>query len=54
MEPGTIASVLAKGYLCNGRLIRPAMVGVVADEPTQAASDDVSSPNNAGNGEADE
>jgi molecular chaperone GrpE len=31
MEPGTIAMVLAKGYTLNGRLIRPAMVGVVAD-----------------------
>ena len=33
LEPGTVASVLAKGYLCDGRLIRPAMVGVVADTP---------------------
>jgi molecular chaperone GrpE len=33
LEPGTIASVLAKGYLYNGRLVRPAMVGVVADAP---------------------
>lgn len=33
LEPGTIASVLAKGYLCNGRLVRPAMVGVVSDGP---------------------
>jgi len=33
MDPGTIASVLAKGYLFNGRLVRPAMVGVVADAP---------------------
>jgi molecular chaperone GrpE len=30
-EPGTIATVLAKGYLYNGRLVRPAMVGVVAE-----------------------
>ncbi len=33
MEPGIVASVLAKGYLCNGRLVRPAMVGVVAEAP---------------------
>jgi len=31
LEPGIVASVLAKGYLCNGRLVRPAMVGVVAE-----------------------
>lgn len=36
MEPGIVASVLAKGYLCNGRLVRPAMVGVVA-EPDPAS-----------------
>jgi len=39
LEPGTIASVLAKGYLCNGRLVRPAMVGVVADVPRQAEAE---------------
>lgn len=32
LEPGTIATVLAKGYLYNGRLVRPAMVGVVAEQ----------------------
>jgi len=31
LEPGTVASVLNKGYLYNGRLVRPAMVGVVAE-----------------------
>ena len=35
LEPGTVASVLAKGYVCNGRLVRPAMVGVVSDPPEQ-------------------
>jgi molecular chaperone GrpE len=39
LEPGTIASVLAKGYLCNGRLVRPAMVGVVADGPQPEETD---------------
>lgn len=34
-EPGTVASVLAKGYLFGGRLVRPAMVGVVV-EPSRA------------------
>jgi molecular chaperone GrpE len=45
-EPGTIAMVMAKGYSLNGRLIRPAMVGVVAaqsgesnGESNQAADD---------------
>ena len=45
-EPGTIASVLAKGYLYNGRLVRPAMVGVVADGPRdggEPVSDDAAS-----------
>jgi len=39
LEPGTIASVLNKGYLCNGRLVRPAMVGVVAEPPKDLPSD---------------
>jgi len=38
LEPGTIASVLTKGYVCNGRLVRPAMVGVVADVSEQGQS----------------
>ena len=40
LEPGTVASVLTKGYLYNGRLIRPAMVGVVAGRsaPTSKGS----------------
>ena len=53
-EPGTIASVLAKGYLCNGRLIRPAMVGVVAESPMQAGSANGSTPAETGSGETDE
>jgi len=32
-EPNTVISVLQKGYLLNGRLIRPAMV-IVAKKPT--------------------
>ena len=41
LEPGTVASVLAKGYVCNGRLVRPAMVGVVSDmpKPTEPPAD---------------
>lgn len=31
-EPGTVLTVVQKGYLLNGRLLRPAMV-VVASEP---------------------
>jgi len=54
LEAGTIASVLAKGYLCNGRLIRPAMVGVVADHPTPAGSANGSSPTESASGETDE
>ena len=54
LEPGTIASVLAKGYVCNGRLIRPAMVGVVADMPKQVDLANGSSPVGQGSGETDE
>lgn len=54
LEPGTIASVLAKGYLCNGRLIRPAMVGVVADGPKQAEPEAAAVSEGPGNGETDE
>ena len=48
LEPGTIASVLAKGYLFNGRLVRPAMVGVVADAPKIADAVPEPSPNQIG------
>jgi len=54
LEPGTIASVLAKGYLCNGRLVRPAMVGVVADAPPQAGQAADPTPDPAPDGETDE
>ena len=54
LEPGTVASVLAKGYLCNGRLIRPAMVGVVADVPKQAEPATQSTPVEPRNGATDE
>jgi molecular chaperone GrpE len=33
-EPGSVLAVIQKGYLLNGRLLRPAMV-VVAAEPAQ-------------------
>lgn len=49
LEPGTVASVLAKGYVCNGRLVRPAMVGVVSERPKDAEPSAESS-----NGEADD
>ncbi len=31
-EPGTVLAVVQKGYVLNGRLLRPAMVVVAADE----------------------
>ncbi|MEO3432450.1 nucleotide exchange factor GrpE [Inquilinus sp. CAU 1745] len=31
--PGTIVQVMAAGYVLNGRLLRPAMVGVAKGEP---------------------
>jgi molecular chaperone GrpE len=54
LEPGTVASVLAKGYLCDGRLIRPAMVGVVADMPKPAEQATQPTPVEPTNGETDE
>ena len=54
LEPGTVASVLAKGYLCDGRLIRPAMVGVVADMPKPAEPTSQPTPVEPTNGETDE
>lgn len=48
MDPGTIASVLAKGYLFNGRLVRPAMVGVVAEAPKTVDAVPEPSPNQIG------
>lgn len=35
---GTVAWTLAKGFQYGGRLLRPAMVGVVAEQPTSPAS----------------
>lgn len=35
--PGTVAQVLQAGYVLNGRLLRPAMVGVAKAKPTAAA-----------------
>jgi molecular chaperone GrpE len=48
LEPGTVASVLNKGYLYNGRLVRPAMVGVVAEAVAQPTN------GSPANGETDE
>jgi len=40
MEPGSVLSVIQKGYSLNGRLLRPAMVVVVADpQPTSAGTE---------------
>lgn len=33
--PGTVAQVMAPGYVLHGRLLRPALVGVAAGEPPQ-------------------
>ena len=54
LEPGTVASVLAKGYLCDGRLIRPAIVGVVADMPKPTEPATQPTPVEPTNGETDE
>lgn len=39
LEPGTVAAVLTKGYVYNGRLIRPAMVSVVANRSSSPPTD---------------
>jgi molecular chaperone GrpE len=54
LEPGTVASVLAKGYIFKGRLIRPAMVGVVKSEHTSAESADENGAELGDQGETDE
>ncbi len=41
-EPGSVLTVVQKGYSLNGRLLRPAMV-VVASAPTVESSDDSAS-----------
>ena len=41
-EPGSVLSVVQKGYSLNGRLLRPAMV-VVASAPTVESSDESAS-----------
>ena len=33
MEPGSVLTVIQKGYSLNGRLLRPAMVVVAAEQP---------------------
>jgi molecular chaperone GrpE len=38
VEPNTVVNVFQKGYLLNGRLLRPAMV-VVAKAPEKPAAD---------------
>ncbi len=40
MEPGSVLSVIQKGYSLNGRLLRPAMVVVAAEpQPTSAGTE---------------
>jgi molecular chaperone GrpE len=40
MEPGSVLSVIQKGYSLNGRLLRPAMVVVAAEpQPTPAGTE---------------
>ncbi|MDH3748101.1 MAG: nucleotide exchange factor GrpE [Gammaproteobacteria bacterium] len=39
VEPGSVLSVIQKGYLLNGRLLRPAMVVVAAEPPGRPAED---------------
>ena len=34
-EPGSVLTVIQKGYSLNGRLLRPAMVVVAAEPPTK-------------------
>jgi hypothetical protein len=43
MEPGTIYQVLRKGYMLNGRLIRPVQVVVVAEREKSEIDDPGSS-----------
>lgn len=53
LEPGTVAMVLAKGYLLNGRLLRPAMVGVVAARPQGSREAPAGGPGGPGTGGVD-
>jgi molecular chaperone GrpE len=39
MEPGSVLSVIQKGYSLNGRLLRPAMVVVAAELASEPADD---------------
>jgi len=39
VEPGSVLTVIQKGYTLNGRLLRPARV-IVAAEPPEAAADE--------------
>ncbi|MCD4748791.1 MAG: nucleotide exchange factor GrpE [Thermoanaerobaculales bacterium] len=50
LPPGTVAWVLARGYRYGGRLLRPAMVGVTAEETTIV---NASKPADAGGGETE-
>ena len=39
VEPGSVLAVIQKGYLLNGRLLRPAMVVVAAELADESPSD---------------
>lgn len=49
--PGTVAWTLAKGYLFGGRMLRPAMVGVVVPGSAEAPFRDAQTSPTAGEGE---
>ena len=38
-EPGSVLTVVQKGYSLNGRLLRPAMVVVAAELPSEGTDD---------------
>jgi len=49
-EPGTVVSVLAKGYTFCGRLVRPAMVGVAVEPARPANVEPAAEPGDGGEG----
>lgn len=51
LVPGTVAWTLAKGYLFSGKLLRPAMVGVVVPATVEEPRDVAQSSADSGGGE---
>jgi len=39
VEPGSVLTVIQKGYSLNGRLLRPARVIVAAEPPPESADE---------------